>query len=257
MEAIRASAEAEPSSIRPGVGWMNVILALAAFSHAHYRSSLVWDAGLFAMDFSEQELGQRAMPVWLFDAEPVRIPPPRRESPEQWADRWLTSGAAEASGERGRSSLATASEHLFQERRQLAPVQRAVLDVCVETGGRPTVALVVLTESPLDQPDILRAMAEAAEHPVFWVFLTATLGDAPDSPGLLDFLTEHPDTPPNFTVLRADGRPSPWTRIRRVRTLRRAVSQWLRGLPPSVLEPEDAEPGDDPLTASHNASTAS
>ncbi|NGO80451.1 VWA domain-containing protein [Streptomyces sp. YC504] len=230
---------------------MNVVLALAAFSREAFQLSSIRDAGLFALDFSEQELGQRAMPVWLFDAEPVRIPPPRRESPETWADRWLTHDPPDGGSpeqDRRRGSLALVSGELFQDRRQLAPLQRAVVDVCTASGARPTVALVFLTGRPLDDAQALRVMAEAAAYPVFWVFLTASRSDERDGPGearqgsgTFDFLDRVPEASTNFAVIRTSGWSS-WARLRRSAAVRRAVSRWLRSLPPTVVEPPEEEP---------------
>ncbi|MER7175314.1 hypothetical protein [Streptomyces mesophilus] len=229
---------------------MNVVLALAAFSREAFQLSSIRDAGLFALDFSEQELGQRAMPVWLFDAEPVRIPPPWREPPETWADRWLTHdppGGDSPEQDRERGSLALVSGELFQDRRQLAPLQRAVVDVCSGSGGRPTVALVFLTGRPLDDTQALQVMAEAAAYPVFWVFLTASRGEEREGPGeagqgsgAFDFLDRVPQASRNFAVIRTSGWSS-WARLRRSAAIRRAVSRWLRGLPLTVVEPPEQE----------------
>ncbi|MBC9714363.1 hypothetical protein H9Y04_17530 [Streptomyces sp. TRM66268-LWL] len=194
---------------------MNVVLALAAFGRTQFQSPSTRSAGLFALDFSEQELGRRAMPVWLFDAEPVQIPPPRRETPEQWADRWFTREFQEPAG-----------REMFRGRRRLAPVLRAVLDLCAASEDLPTVALVYLPEDPLDGPDVLRVLREAADRPVFCVFLTEADGEQ-----LAGLPPRQPGAPRNFTVIRAGDWSSAWARARRTRTTRRAVSQWLRGLP--------------------------
>ncbi|MFI6941434.1 hypothetical protein ACIBI4_19335 [Streptomyces sp. NPDC050418] len=226
---------------------MHVVLALGAFSRGPFQTSLMREAGLFALDFSEQELGQRAMPVWLFDAEPVRIPPPRRETPEEWADRWLTlepDGTSTPAGKK-RNGLATASGHLFQGRRQLAPVQRAVAGFCAAADSRPTVALVFLTDGPLDEEQLVEAMRETAGQPVLWVFLTtARSQDAEPALGVLDTLAQDAHAPAAFTVIRVGGW-SAWARLRRARGIRRAVSRWLRGLPPAVVEPDGYEDPED------------
>ncbi|SDK52730.1 hypothetical protein [Streptomyces indicus] len=205
---------------------MNVVLALAAFSRAHSASASVREAGLFALEFSEQELGQRATPVWLFDAEPVRIPPPRGETPEQWADRW----PAPDGGAQGRH------EGLFQDRRQLAPVLRAVAEVCAASDDRPTVALVVLTGGPRDEQAALEVLRETAGRPVLFVFLTDDQGHL----GFLDGLDRQPGEPADVVVIRGGVWSSAWARLRRTRGIRRAVSHWLRGLPLALVEPPEA-----------------
>ncbi|WP_199552598.1 hypothetical protein [Streptomyces sp. N35] len=241
---------------------MNVVLALAAFDRAHFqvssaqeRPSLMQAAGLFALDFCEQELGQRPWPVLLFDDQAVRIPLPRGESPEVWARRWLTLEPearelvdarepldAREPAEAAANGLARVSSHLFHGRGQLAPLRRAVAEVRAATDGHPTVVLVFLTGNPLDAPQMLGELRDAAGDPVFWVFLTTSWDVEPLSLDGFDPPGAGPGAPADFAVIRTHGW-SPWARRRRARAIRRAVSRWLRGLPVQILEPQDsAEP---------------